>query len=358
MEITKQVSVSVTNEPWDDRVNKDIQRITLRNEQVTVEVINLGCAVTAIYAPDKNGIQKNIVAGFPDVMEYEKNNHYLGCIIGRHSNRIAGAAFSINGNRYQLSQNDGTNHLHGGVEGFNKKLWTISSLIQNEQEAGVLFEYLSKDGEEGYPGNLQVKVSYVLNDRNQLRMHYTASTDKSTPVSLTNHSYFNLTGFDTPHVLDHILFINAHGYTPKKDTNTPAGHIENTDGTALNFFTPKTIGKDINCFPKDKGFDQTYVLAQNEYDQLALAAELTELQTGRILKVYTDQPAMQLYTANLWDGSIKGRQQVPYQQHGAVALETQAFTDNPNQPLFPSSILDPGKTYSAETIYEFGIQDK
>jgi aldose 1-epimerase len=354
MEITKQVSVSVTTAPYDSRKSKDIHLVTLRNEKITVEVTNLGCAVIAIYAPDKHGVQKNIVAGFQDITDYQQNDHYLGCIIGRHSNRIDAATFSINGSTYQLSQNAGINHLHGGIQGFNKKIWMISSVMQNEGEAGVLFEYLSKDGEEGYPGNLKVQVSYILNDRNQLCMHYSAKTDKSTVVSLTNHSYFNLTGFDTPHILDHILHIRAHGYTPKKDTNTPAGHIESIEGTALSFLTPKLIGRDINCFPNDKGFDQNYVLDSNDAE-LSLAAELTELQTGRTLKVFTDQPAMQLYTANLWDGSIVGRQQVAYQQHGAVALETQAFPDNPNQPQFPSSILNPGQTYSANTIYEFGI---
>lgn len=355
MEVSKQVSVSITADTYENKEGKDIRRITLRNERITIEITNLGCSVIAIYTPDKNSIQKNIVAGFPDIMEYQKNDHYLGCVIGRYANRIADASFSIGENTYQLSRNDDGNHLHGGIEGFNKKLWTISSFIQNEQEAGVMFEYLSSDGEEGYPGNLQVKARYLLNQRNQLCIHYSARTDRSTPVSLTNHSYFNLTGFETPHILDHVLHINARQYTPKKDTNTPAGHIENMEGTAISFFAAKPIGRDIRCFPGDKGFDQNYVLAKNYPGELSLAAELSEWQTGRTLKVFTDQPALQLYTANLWDGSITGCQDIPYLQHGAVALETQAFPDSPNQPRFPSAILHPGKTYISETIYEFGI---
>jgi len=356
MSVYKQALVSVTEKKYASRGREDIRLITLQNEEICITISNLGGSLVSIFTPDRDGIVKNIVAGFADPDDYRLNPHYFGCVVGRFANRISEGRFILDGTKYTLSQNDGANHLHGGVEGFNKKLWSIGSYIREGERAGVVLEYRSRDGEEGYPGNLHVKLRYALNEKNQLSIAYMARTDKATPVSLTNHSYFNLTGFETPQVCDHVLQINARQYTPKTINNTPAGHFAAVKDTALDFLLPKKIGTDINAFPADKGFDQNFVL-NNTPGQLTEAASLLEPGTGRKLAVYTDRPAMQLYTANLWDGSIIGSQGLPYEQHGAIALETQAFPDGPNQPAFPSAILHPGQLFQSETIYAFSVQE-
>ena len=334
---------------------KEVFKFTLQNENISVDITNLGCCITAIYTPGIDGVKKNIVAGFEDLKDYENNRDYFGCVLGRYANRIAGGRFFLNGKEIVLSVNDGANHLHGGVDGFNKKIWDINSFIRDKDRVGVVFEYLSSDGEEGYPGNLHVKVKYILNNKNQLCIEYHAETDRATPVSLSNHSYFNLTGVETPVITDHILHINAVSYTEKNDQNLPTGNIVPVSNTPLDFLTPKKIGEHIARFPLDKGFDHNYILKHNFQGEVVLAAQLKEPATGRTLNVYTDQQAIQLYTANFWDGTIYGQQGQYYQKHGAVALETQAFPDSPNQPLFPNTILNPGEHYFSTTIYEFGV---
>jgi len=354
MPLSKQVSVITKEISYQDGVA--VLLTELRNKDITIEVTNFGCTITSIFTSDKNGIQKNIVAGFPDVADYKNNEHYIGCIIGRYANRIAGGKFSLDGITFQLPLNDGTNHLHGGSEGFHKQVWTLSSIIENETEVGVIFEYESKDGEEGYPGNLSVTIKYLLNTNNQLLIYYSASTDKSTPVNLTNHTYFNLTGFETPEIYDHLLQINAESYTVKNKNNIPDGTIQNVSGTALDFLQPKPIGQHIDQLVMDMGYDHNFIL--NDYDpgKLVLAAELSELQTGRMVSVFTDKPAVQLYSGNYWDGNIIGRQGFPYVKHGGVALETQSFPDSPNQPHFPNTILHPGELYNHHTVYAFSVK--
>jgi aldose 1-epimerase len=327
--------------------DKDLHLITLKNDQVIINITNLGCTVTAIYTPDRNGVMKNIVAGFEDLKDYTSNEAYFGCVVGRYANRIAGGKFTLAGEQIQLSVNDGTNHLHGGVEGFHTKIWEIAAVIDKTDEVGVVLEYTSKDGEEGYPGNLQVQVKYTLDNKGKLSISYTASTDRSTPVNLTNHSYFNLSGFEQPLVTDHLLQINALYYTSKNSSNVPDGNVKKVAGTALDFLEPGKIGANIDQLKEDKGFDHNYVL--ETAGGITEAAVLYEPVTGRVLKVYTDQPGMQLYTANWWDGTL-------YPQHGAVALETQAFPDSPNHPSFPDTILHPGDVYAKHTIYEFGVR--
>jgi aldose 1-epimerase len=219
----------------------------------------------------------------------------------------------------------------------------------------VEFEYLSSDGEEGYPGNLLVKIKYTLNNKNELSIEYNADTDRPTPVSLTNHSYFNLSGFETPNIYEHLLLVNAEIYTEKNANNTPTGNIIPVADTPLDFRQPKKIGKDIDQFPKDKGFDHNFVLKKNVSREIVLAAQLKDPSSGRRVTVYTDQPGIQVYTANFWDGTVEGSHG-PYQQHGAVALETQAFPDSPNHPSFPDTIVRPGEHYFSKTIYKFGIE--
>jgi len=325
--------------------------VTLKNNNISVSVSNYGCIITAINTPSRNGVLKNIVAGYSSLKEYQQNEHYFGCLLGRYANRIAGAKFKLGKEVYQLSQNDGSNHLHGGFVGFNKKIFGITSLIQEEEEVGVIFECLSENGEEGYPGNLSVKVKYSLNENNQLMMNYEAVADRPTPVNLANHSYFNLTGFEIPDILSHTLQINAQNYTEMED-DIPTGKSLPVVGTRYDFLTPGEIrnpGTDAV-----QGYNQNFIIDDYVQGEIRAAAKLRDQESGRYVSVYTDQPGLQLYTANIWDGTILGSQGKYYSQFGAVALEAQNFPDGPNHPNFPKAILYPGDTYRATTIYEFG----
>lgn len=356
MSVPDQLSLSATVVSPKIGASNDMRLVTLKNDKITITLTNLGCTIISIFTPDRSGERKNIVAGFARLNEYQQNDHYFGCIVGRYANRIANGSFSIDDTNYHLSLNDGSNHLHGGFAGFHKKVWDISSVIENESGTGVVFEYFSKDGEEGYPGNLTVRVKYVLNDKNQLSIEYRATTDQATPVNLTNHSYFNLTGFENDSILDHELLINAGYYTPKNENNIPDGSIDSVEGTALDFSVAKKIGSGIDQLVVDKGYDHNYVLDKSYADEMVLAAALSEPVTGRTLRVFTDKPGMQLYTGNLWDGSVIGSQGVAYKMHGGLALETQYFADSPNKPNFPNTILHPGVVYESTTLYEFGVQ--
>jgi len=349
-------SSSYSGTLYDHLRGKDVYWITLRNGDTVIRITNLGCIITSIHTPDREGVRKNIVAGFEEPGNYEQNPYYFGCVVGRTINRIGGGKFLLNGDMVQLSQNDGVNHLHGGFAGFDKKIWDIAGVIHSKGEVGVVFSYTSRDGEEGYPGNLDVQVKYVLTPENRLLMEYKAVTDKRTPVNLSNHSYFNLTGFDNPLVTDHWLTVHAEKYTEKNEFNLPTGNILPISGTPLDFSTPKRIGDHIGQFPLDGGFDHNYVLEKQLPDELAPAAELYDPSTGRGLRVATDRPGLQVYTANWWDGSLYTPDGQPYAQHGAVALETQAFPDSPNQPSFPGIILEPGDTYRATTVFEFAVK--
>jgi len=335
---------------------KPVHSFTLQNGKISVVITNLGATVVAIHAPDREGVVDNITAGFENLRDYEENPHYFGCIVGRYANRIAKGQFVLDGQTIQLSQNAGVQHLHGGVEGFHKKIWDVHSVIRNADEVGVVLEYFSKDGEEGYPGNLRVKVKYLLNPKNALSIQYCAETDKRTPVNLTNHSYFNLTGFKDPVIREHLLDIHALQITEKNEKNLPTGNRLLLSDTPLDFLSPKKIGEGIDQFPSDRGYDHNYILIRDFPGELVPAAELYEPLSGRMLRVFTDQPAVQLYTANWWDGALVGLQGKPYVKHGAVALETQAFPDSPNHPEFPNTILDPGDVYRSVTIYEFGTR--
>jgi aldose 1-epimerase len=347
----KKAKLSVSCSIQNHQADGIIYLVTLKNRDISVSVTNCGCTITAICTPDKGGHLQNIVAGYADLNDYRKNEHYFGCLVGRYANRIGGAKFILGERQYNLSQNDGPNHLHGGFEGFNKKLFQVTGLIQADGEAGVEFEYLSPDEEEGSPGNLAVKVKYTLSEDNQLRMSYEAKTDRPTPVNLTNHSYFNLTGFEAPDILAHELQINARSYTETID-NIPTGNILPVSGTPHDFSVSRPIKNDL--WDVSGGYNQNFVLGGHAPDKIVLAARLSEKSSGRFVSVYTDQPGLQLYTANVWDGAIRGPQGKYYQQYGALALETQNFPDSPNHPAFPSSVLYPGDNYHTTTIYEFG----
>lgn len=355
---------------YDRLQGKDVYWFTLRNGATIVRITNLGCIITSIHTPDREGIQKNIVAGFGEPGNYRQNPYYFGCVIGRTINRIGGGRFSLDGRTVQLSLNDGNTHLHGGFEGFGKKIWDIAGVIHTEGDVGVVFSYTSRDGEEGYPGNLEVQVKYTLSPDNKLRMEYTAMTDKRTPVSLSNHSYFNLSGFDNPLITDHLLKVYANNYTEKNENNLPTGKVLPVAGTPLDFSTPRRIGDHIDRFPLDRGLDHNYVLDSQFPESQSLtrgrlspvpetlhpAAELYDPSTGRELRITTDRPGLQVYTANWWDGSLHAPDGQPYRQHGAVALETQAFPDSPNHAAFQDIILEPGDTYRATTVFKFDVK--
>jgi aldose 1-epimerase len=330
--------------------------VTLQNHDITVELTNIGCAITAIWAPDRNGMSSNIVAGYAGWESYITNKDYLGCVVGRYANRIANGQFTLDGKLYQLTVNDPPNHLHGGGHGFSHKIWKLVAVIENDNECGVIFSGYSADGEEGYPGNVQATVQYVLDSKRRLHILYRATTDKSTPVNLTNHSYFNLTGFETPTVLKHCLQIMADRYTEKSHNNIPTGKISTVYNTALDFTLSEWIGTHIGCFPRDGGYDHNFIVNRTHEGGVTKAAVLSEATTGRVLTVYTDAPAVQVYTANHWNGAVTGKQGLPYRQHGGVALETQAYPDSVNHPHFPNTILYAGEEYTSTTIFEFGVE--
>lgn len=340
---------------WSSGSKEEVKQVILSNGLITVELTNIGCAITALHVPDKNGVTANIVAGFTNLQQYRENPDYFGCVVGRFTNRITYGQFRLHGRQYQLTVNNGGNHLHGGWVGFNKKLWQVQQLVETENECGVVFAATSADEEEGYPGNVSVTVTYLLGRDNRLQVLYNAETDKSTPISLTNHSYFNLTAFTNPVIYDHLLSVAAWEYTAKSDNNTATGEILPVAGTPLDFRLPKRIGNNIDELTVDNGYDHNFILKRTNSRDMLQAAIMSEPTSGRMITVYTDKPAMQLYTGNFWNGTVTGRQLVPYKKHGGVALETQAFPDSPNHSHFPNAILHPGEKYASATIYEFGI---
>ncbi|MBS1564089.1 MAG: galactose mutarotase [Bacteroidetes bacterium] len=348
------ISVDLVRDPS----HPGVVQVRLYNRGITVDVINIGCAITGIYTSDRYGNYKNIVAAFGDISFYRVNDVYLGAVVGRYANRIQGGCFLLDGREVRLSINNGHNHLHGGVEGFSHKLWSLVSLQHNGTECRAKFSYTSPDGEEGYPGELIASVEYILDGRGRLHLLYEAVSSQSTPVNLTNHTYFNLTGFEDPTVLGHLLTINAASYTEKNAGNTSTGIILPVAETPLDFRTPRLLADGIGCFGADMGYDHNFVLQQNPENTLIRAAVLQEPATGRSLTVYTSKPGLQVYTANYWDGSITGIQGKPYIRHGAVALETQAFPGSVRHRHFPDTILRPGEIYRATTIFAFSLGDE
>lgn len=327
--------------------------ISLENDGIEITLTNIGCAIMAVRTPDKNGVMKNIAAGLREADAYKINRDYFGCVVGRYANRIERGQFELKGLEYQLPLNDPPNHLHGGFNSFSKKIWKLEELIESHNIRGVVFSYLSADGEEGYPGNLTVKVKYQLHSSGRFEISYTAVTDKATPVNLTNHSYFNLSGFETDTILDHQLKVNAARYTEKSVINTATGRLLSVKGTALDFTRSKQIRDGIDEFPADMGYDHNFALDTVCKDLSVPAATLSDGYSGRILNVYTDQPGIQVYSGNYWDGTVTGEQGFIYRKHGGIALETQSWPGSINHAHFPNTILEPGEEYRSTTIFEF-----
>jgi aldose 1-epimerase len=306
--------------------------------------------------PDRNGRLGDVVLGYENLEGYLTNSSYFGALIGRYGNRIAKGSFQLGGTPYQLAQNNGDNHLHGGVVGFDKVIWKAKELW-GEDEVGLQLTYLSHDGEEGYPGNLSVTVVYTLTNNNELKIDYSATTDKKTIANLTNHSYFNLAG--NGDILGHELMLKADRFTPVDKGLIPTGELSSVEGTPMDFTTPTAIGARINQNDEQLiyglGYDHNWVL-NNSGGKLALAAKIFEPTSGRVMKVYTTQPGIQFYSGNFLDGSITGKNGEIYYKHFGFCLETQHFPDSPNHSNFPSTSLNPGQRYKQTTIYKFSAQ--
>jgi aldose 1-epimerase len=322
-----------------------------------VHVIPYGGIITSILVPDRDGHLDDVVLGFDTPEAYTHGNGpYMGAIIGRYGNRIAKGEFTLDGKAYKLAINNKPNHLHGGIKGFDKVIWQAQK-FNSPEGTGVFFHYTSADGEEGYPGTLKVTVTYTLNDKNELIVDYAATSDKATPVNLTQHSYFNLTG-GTRDVLGHVVTINADRYTPVDVSLIPVGTIEPVDGTPFDFRKPAAIGLRIQANDQQlmygNGYDHNYVLNRSG-DGLIHAAHVFEPISGRVLDVFTTEPGMQFYSGNFLDGTITGKSGHVYKQRFGFCLETQHFPDSPNQPQFPSTILRPGSEYRSRTVFAFNV---
>ncbi|RZL12907.1 MAG: galactose mutarotase [Hymenobacter sp.] len=335
----------------------EIQLFTLTNAHgLKASISTYGGTLTSLLVPDKAGKLSDVILGFDNVSGYlspafKKSNPYFGALIGRYGNRIAKGQFTLDGKAYHVGLNNNGNSLHGGTVGFNQKVWTAKPGTSAEGETLTL-SYLSKDGEEGYPGNLNVTVTYTLTNDNALKIDYAATTDKATPVNLTNHAYFNLALGQSKDVLAHQVTIPADRYTVVDANLIPTGELKPVAGTPFDFTTPHAIGERIAQVPG--GYDHNWVL--NTATGQHSAATVFDPATGRTLEVTTDEPGVQFYTGNFLDGSLTGKGGVVYGKHAGFCLETQHFPDSPNQPKFPSTILKPGETYHTTTSYTFGVR--
>lgn len=328
----------------------DVEIFTLRNANgMRAKVTEYGATLTELWAPDRDGRLADVVLGYARLDDYVAAPFFVGATLGRVANRIANGKFTLDGRVYTLATNRAPNHLHGGMIGFDKRTWA-----SRRTPWGVIFSYASPDGEEGYPGTVRVTVSYRLTDANELRIDYTATTDKPTPINLTNHSFFNLAGSGT--ILDHVLMINASRYTPGDASLIPTGEIASVTGTALDFTRPHRIGQRIDEVQGvPNGYDNNLILDRPS-DTLSLAARVEERRSGRVLEIWTTEPAVQFFTGNRFDGSFVGVGGVVYQQHAGFALEPQHYPDAVNHPAFPSVVLRPGNTFRSSTVYRFSTK--
>jgi len=329
---------------------------TLKNANgVEVAITNYGGIVVNILVPDKNGVFADVNLGYDSLSSYIEGNPYFGAIIGRYGNRIAKGKFVLDGTTYTLATNNGANHLHGGIKGFDKVLWAASEL-RDSFSVGLLLTYISKDMEEGYPGNLSVTVRYQLNNQNELSIQYEATTDKKTICNLTNHAYFNLAGAGNGDILRHQLMINAAHFTPVDSTLIPTGEIRPVAGTAMDFTTPTAIGARVEAKEEQiifgRGYDHNFVL-QRTGNGIELAATVHEPISGRYMEVYTTEPGVQFYCGNFLSGDNVGKNNKPYLFRYGFCLETQHFPNSPNQSEFPSVVLEPEQKYQTTTIYKF-----
>lgn len=336
-----------------------VEIYTLKDQKIEVQIMNYGGEVLSIKVPDRTGKVADVVLGFDDPSGYYENNHsknasFFGPIVGRYANRIAHARFSLDGKEYTLTKNNGDNTLHGGPGGFHNRMWTGKVI-----PGGVELKYVSKDGEEGYPGNLSVTVRYTLNG-DDLKIEYSATTDKPTVLNLTNHSYFNLSGQGNGTVLAQQLKLDASRFTPVDSGLIPTGELKSVAGTPFDFLKPHAVGERINADDEQlrlghNGYDHNFVIDGGGKD-LTEAAEVYDPASGRVLQVLTTEPGVQFYTSNFLDGSIKGKGGMAYPRNAALCLETQHFPDSPNHPAFPTTVLRPGSEFHSTTIFRFTVR--
>ena len=336
-----------------------VEQYKLTNKNgVEVDIITYGGRITSLKVPNKKGNIENVVLGFDNLEDYLKENPFFGALIGRYGNRIANGNFTLEGNEYTLATNNGENHLHGGLVGFDSVVWEAEPIERTDNSA-LKLTYLSKDGEEGYPGNLKVTVIYTLSNDNALEVSYKATTDKATVVNLTQHAYFNLTGDFSKDILNHDLVLNADAFLPVDNRLIPTGEIRNVKGTPFDFTSIKKIGKEIEVDNEQLklggGYDHCWVL-NGEKGNMRFVASAHDEISGRFMEVFSEEPGMQLYTGNFLDGSLPIPNGGTYKKRTGFCLETQHYPDSPNQKKFPTTTLKPGETYSTKTTYKFSTK--
>jgi len=349
---TDSMKASITEKPFGNYYNAPVTEYTLTNSSgMQASILNYGGTITKLMVPDRNGKMGDVVLGFETFGGYmQKKDPYIGALVGRYANRIANAKFTMDGKTYKLAPNNFGNSLHGGNVGFDKVIWNTEKI----GDSSLKLTYQSKDGEEGYPGNLNIQVIYILGADNSLKIDYTATTDQATPVNLTNHSYFNLSAGKDSTVLDHVLKLDADKYTPVNDQLIPTGQIANVKGTPLDFTTPKAIGKDIGSVKG--GFDHNWIL-NKKGNEIQEAATVYDPGSGRYMEVLTTQPGIQFYSGNFLNGDLQlTKEGQIYIPHSGLCLETQHYPDSPNEPSFPNTILRPGETYKQTTVYKFSVK--
>ncbi|NOW94221.1 aldose epimerase family protein [Mucilaginibacter sp. SG564] len=350
---------TISQKNWGEYNGHQIFLYELSNDNgIKASITNFGAAIQSLSVPDNQGNMADVVLGYDDLQGYIDDQFYIGTVVGRFANRIAGGKVEINGTSYQLTVKDGGFHHHGGKVGFNKKVWQSKSFT-NEDGVGVILEYLSIDGEEGFPGNLTTLVTYTLNNQNQLIVDFAAKTDQSTLINLTQHAYFNLAGHDAGSILDHQLMLPLTDYLPVNAMQVPEGTLTPVSGTPFDFTEPTAIGKRINednaQLVLSRGYDHSWVVKKQDSDELKLAATVFESGSKRTLNVFTTEPAIHIYTGNFLDETIIGKQNSSYPFRSGLCLETQHYPDAPNKHHFPSTQLNPGEEFKSRTIFEFGI---
>lgn len=330
---------------------------------MALRVLEYGGIIVSLAVPDRTGRVDNVVLGFDRLEDYERSSPYFGAIIGRFGNRIARGRFTLDGRTYTLATNNGSHHLHGGVRGFDKVTWKVSP-FERQDSSGLVLHYTSPDGEEGYPGTLRTTLTYTLTEGNELIFDYEATSDRATPVNLTQHSYFNLAGAGEGDVLGHVLTLNANSFTPVDSTLIPTGEIRSVEGTPFDFRTPAAIGARIDQDDEQLryggGYDHNFVLSKRgtggSTDDPTLAARVFDPTSGRVMEIYTTEPGLQFYSGNFLDGTLRGKNGVLYGPRSGFAMETQHFPDSPNHPQFPSTILRPGSQYRSRTLLRFTVR--
>lgn len=349
---TASMTFTISEKPFGQINGDTISQYTITNPQgMQVSIINYGGTVTNLLVPDRDHELGDVVLGFDSLSGYlQKANPYFGCLVGRYGNRIAKGKFILDGQAYQLALNDHGNTLHGGVQGLDKVIWQAS---KPAGDSSLKLTYTSKDGDQGFPGNLVIEVVYTLSSDNALQIAYSATTDKATPVNLTNHCYFNLSAGKQNTILDHEVMLQAEKFTAVDSLLIPTGQLPDVKGTPMDFTSPKKIGAELAAVKG--GYDHNWVLKRTGKD-LEKIATAYDASSGRFMEVFTTEPGLQFYTGNFLDGTLKGKQQQKYQQHAGFCMETQHFPDAPNQPSFPNTIVKPGESYRSLTYYRFSVK--